>query len=117
MPQLPYSRAMTANQLGDNPLTGWQFEYVPNAYIRGAAVSLMQRATTTGVRTTVYSGSTTIIQRSPVQGGGTAGVTPSPLNTTPLTFVAAPGDRILIQNDEVAAGTPTVDGLIEIEPL
>lgn len=117
MPAFPYSRAMTANQLGDNPLQGWQFEYVPAAYVRGAAVSVMQRATTTGVRTTIYAGSTTIIQRSPVQGGGTAGTTPAPLNTTPLSFVAAPGDRLLILNDEVAGGTPTVDGLIEIEPL
>lgn len=117
MPQFPYSRAMTANQLGDNPLQGWQFEYVPAAYGRGAAVSVMQRATTTGVRMTIFAGSTTIIQRSPVQGSGTAGLTPSPLNTTPITFVAAPGDRLLIQNDEVAGGTPTVDGLVEIEPL
>jgi len=117
MPSLPYSRAMTANQLGDNPLTGWQFEYVPAAYRFGAAVQISQRATTTGVRMTVYSGNTTIVQRSPVQGGGTAGVTPSALNTPPLSFVAAPGDRILVQNDEVAGGTPTVDGLIEIAPL
>jgi hypothetical protein len=117
MPALPYSRAMTANQLGDNPLTGWQYEYVPQAYRFGAQVIISQRATTTGVRMTVYSGSTTIIQRSPVQSGGTAGVTPSALNTPPLEFVAAPGDRILVQNDEVSGGTPTVDGIIEIRPL
>lgn len=117
MPQFVYSRAMTANELGDNPLEGWQYEYVPTAYIRGASVTLLQRATTTGVRTSIFTGSTNVAQRQPVQGGGTAGTTPSPLNTTPLSFVAAPGDRLLILNDEVSAGTPTVDGIIEINPL
>lgn len=117
MPSFPYSVALTANQLGENPLTGWQYEYVPQAWARGAAVSLLQRATTTGVRMTVYSGSQTIVQRAPVQGGGTAGNTPSPLNTPVLDFVAYPGDRLLVLNDEVAAGTPTVDGIITVEPL
>jgi hypothetical protein len=52
-----------------------------------------------------------------VQGGGTAGVTPSELNTQPADFIAAPGDRLLILNDEVAAGTPTVDGVLILEPV
>lgn len=117
MPSFVWSRALTANQLGDNPLSGWQYEYVPEAWVGGAAVAIMQRATTTGVRQTIYSGSQTIIQRAPVQGGGTPGVTPSPLNTPIVEFVAAPGDRLLILNDEVSAGTPTVDGIITVEPL
>ena len=29
MPALIWSTAMTANQLGLNPLAGWQYEYVP----------------------------------------------------------------------------------------
>lgn len=117
MPSFVFSRALTANQLADNPLQGWQYEYIPSAYPRGAVVSLLIRATTTGVRLTCYTGSTTIVQRSPVQGGGTAGVTPSPLNTMPLDFVGAPADRLLLQVDEVAGGTPTYDGVITIEPL
>lgn len=117
MPSLIWSRAMTANQLGDTPLANWQYERVPNAYVRGAAVSILQRATTTGVRTTVTNGSTTQQQRQPVQGGGTAGVTPSPLNTPVIDFIAAPDDFLLILNDEVSAGTPTVDGICTIEPV
>lgn len=117
MPSFPWSRALTANQLGDNPLTGWQYEYVPREWAAGAYVKLLQRATTTGVRATIYSGSQTITQRAPVQGGGTAGTTPSELNTQPTDFIAAPGDRLLILNDEVAAGTPTVDGIIIVEPV
>lgn len=117
MPSFPFSQALTANQLGFNPLTAWQFERVPEAWVRGAAVSVLARATTTGVRATYFAGSTTIQQRSPIQGGGTAGVTPSVLNTTPTEFVADPGDRIILQFDEVAAGTPTLDGIVSVEPL
>jgi len=117
MPAFPFSNLMVASQLGFNPLTGWQYEFVPQAYVRGAAVKLLSRATTVGMRLTIYSGGQTIRQRSPVQGGGTAGVTPSDLNTNPEVWVASPGDRLILQYDEVAAGTPTIDGVITIEPI
>jgi hypothetical protein len=108
---------MTANQAGLNPLSGWQYEFIPAQYIRGAAVKLLARATTVGVRLTLFSGAQTIQQRSPVQGGGTAGVTPSDLNTPAVAWVAQPGDRLIPNFDEVAGGTPTVDGIIYVEPL
>lgn len=117
MPALRFSQALTANQLGFNPLTTWQYEYVPQAYGNGAVVKLIDRATTVGVRKTIFSGAQTIVQRSPVQGGGTAGTTPAELNSSPDVWIAQPGDRIILQYDEVAAGTPTVDGIIIIEPL
>lgn len=117
MPALRFSQAMTANQLGLNPLAGWQYEFVPQAYTEGAVVKVLIRSTDVNVRMTIYSGSTTIVERSPVQGGGTAGVTPSELNTAPDVFVAAPGDRLKILLDNVTAGTPTVDALFQIEPL
>ena len=85
MPQLVFSTAMTANQLGLNPLSGWQYEFLPWP----AHVILLVRSTTTGNRMTVYSGSETIQERSPVQGGGTAGVTPSELNTPAISFIGA----------------------------
>jgi hypothetical protein len=117
MPAFPYSQALTAGQSGFNPLTGWQYEFIPVAYQRGAYVRLLVRGTTTGVRLTVFSGSQNIVQRSPVQGGGTAGVTPTPLNTPVIEFKAAPGDRIILSHDEVASGTPTVDGVVYVDPL
>lgn len=117
MPSLPFSQALTANQLGFNPLSGWQYEYVPAMWPRGAACELMVRSTDVNVRQTVYSGSQTIQERSQVQGGGTAGTTPSPLNTPVLAWRAMPGDRLKLAIDEVAGGTPTVDGIISIEPL
>lgn len=117
MPQFPFSQALTANQTGFNPLTGWQYEFIPAAYMRGAAVKLLTRATGVSVRMTVFSGSQTIQQRAPMQAGGTAGTTPSDLNTNPLVWVAQPGDRLILSIDEVAGATPTVDGVVVVEPL
>lgn len=112
MPILTFSTAMTANQLGLNPVSGWQYEFLPWP----ARVKLVTNATTTGVRLTCYTGSQTIQVRSPVQSGATAGVIPAELNTPPIGFMAAAGDRLILQYDEVAGGTPTVNGIIYVDP-
>lgn len=117
MPSLTISQAMTANQQAYNPVTGWQYEFVPMAWRKGAYVRIFPRGTTNGIRVTVYSGSQTIQQRSPVQGGGTAGVTPTGFTTNPIDFVAMPGDRLILQFDEVLAGTPTLDAQINVDPV
>lgn len=112
MPQFVWSTAMTANQQGLNPLSGWQYEYIPWP----AQIIVLVRSTTTGNRITVYSGSETIQERSPVQGGGTAGTTPSELNTPAISWIGAAGDRLKLTIDEVAGGTPTIDGIIIANP-
>lgn len=117
MPQLTFSQALTANQLGFNPLSGWQFETIPYQYARGAAVKLLLIGTDANTRVTIYSGSQTIQERSPIQSGGTAGVIPSELNTTPVVFIAGPGDRLKLSIDEVAGGTPSVMGVVMLEPV
>ncbi len=113
MPQLNFSQALTANQLGFNPASGWQYEYLPWP----AQVLILVRSTGLSNRITVYTGSETIQERSPVQGGGTAGVTPSELNTPAISFQAAAGDRLKFAVDEVSGLTPTVDGIIIANPL
>ncbi len=112
MPQFIFSTAMTASQLGLNPLTGWQYEYIPWP----AQILLLVRSTTTSSRITIYSGSETIRERTPVQAGGTAGVTPSELTTPADSWVAAAGDRLKLVIDEVSALTPTIDGIIVANP-
>lgn len=112
MPQLNFSQALTANQLGFNPLSGWHYEFLPWP----AEVILLVRATGVSARITVFSGSETIQERSPVQAGGTAGVTPSELNTPAISFIAAAGDRLKLAIDEVGGLTPTVDGIIIVNP-
>lgn len=117
MPSLTFSQALTANQLGYNPLSGWQFETIPYQWARGCAVKLLVDCTDANARITVYTGSQTIQERSPVQGGGTAGTLPADLNTNPITWMAGPGDRLKLAIDEVAGGTPTVNGIIVVEPF
>jgi hypothetical protein len=115
MPQLVFSQALTANQLGFNPASGWQYEYLPWP----AQVVYLARTTAAAgkVLQTIYSGSETIQERSPMQVGGTAGVTPSELNTPAVSFQAAAGDRLKFSIDETAGATPTVDGVIIVNPL
>ncbi len=116
MPSFPFSQALTANQRGFNPLTGWQFERVPNSWGR-AAVKILVRATgaAAGVQMTITTGSTTIQQRAPVSIGGTAGTQPVDFNTPSVEFLADPDDKIALSIDEVAGATPTVDGVVMIE--
>jgi hypothetical protein len=113
MPQLNFSQALTANQLGFNPVSGWQYEYLPWP---AQVIIIARNSGATKVNMTVYSGSETIQERSPVQANGTAGTTPSELNTPPVSFMAAAGDRLKLLFDETAGSTPTVDGIIIANP-
>src|SRR5260370_9702837 len=96
MPQFIFSTAMTANQLGLNPLSGWQYEYIPWP----AQILLLVRSTTTGNRITIYSGSETIRERTPVQAAGTAGVTPSDLKPPSNSWLPASAARLKLSIDE-----------------
>lgn len=112
MPQLPFSTLFAANQLGVNPISGWQYEWIPWF----GHIILLMRSTDVNLRATVYSGSETIQERAPIQAGGTAGVTPSELNTPAVSWVASSNDRLKVLVDNVGAGTPTLDGLIIANP-
>ena len=112
MPQLVFSTSLAASALGVNPISGWQYEYLPWP----AQILLLLRATAVGVNHTVYSGSETILERSPVQAGGTAGTTPSELNTPAVSWLAAGGDRLKVVLDNTTAGAITVDGVIIANP-
>lgn len=114
MPSFPWSRLMSANQVDDRPLANWQYRRV----LAASLVQVTQRSTTTGNRQTLYSGSQTIVQRAPVRSGGTIGVTPAPGFDAPvIEWIADPGDELIVSNDEVSAGTPTVDGYVVVNPV
>jgi len=113
MPTFRFQVVLAANGQSSAALQGWQYEYLPWP----AAVNVLDRATTVDVVTSKTSGSETIVEESPVQGGGTAGVTPSFLNTTPDDWKAAAGDRLKVNYREVAGAAATIDGVINIEPL
>lgn len=112
MPDITFSTAMTANQTGLRPLANWRFRRLPYR----ALVTMLLRATTTGTRFSVLTGTTEVVQRSVIQGGGTAGVTPVPQTTPMFQFYAEAGDELDLSIDEVAGGIPTVDGWVNSEP-
>lgn len=113
MPQLVYSRSVGAGAT-DTPVQtlAWQYEY-PGL----AAVQIMQRTTAVGVTQRLIAGARVIQDTSPVQSGGTAGVTPSELNTAPLEFVVYPGERLQVINTNTTGGALTVDAVIKVEAI
>lgn len=112
MPSFIFSTALAANASA-TPLTGWQYQYLPWP----AEVTVMARATTVNVVQVYTSGSETIVEESPVQAGGTAGTTPSPLNTPVQGWHAAAGDLLKLNFRETGGAAATVDGIIEVVPL
>lgn len=113
MPQKSFSISIPAAGTNTNVLAGWQYEYLPFP----ARVKVLLRAPVTTLNATVFSGSETIQEESNVQGGGTAGVTPAELNTSPIVWDAPAGDRLKIQVRSTDAGAQFIDGIIYIYPL
>ena len=114
MPSLTFSRSVAAGAT-DFPLSAfaWAWESLPMP----CAVRILTRTTATGVVMRVAAGSETIQDETPVQSGGTAGVTPSPLNTLPVEFLGAAGDRLSLAIRNTTAGALTIDGVVTVEPI
>ncbi len=112
MPSFIQSTSVAANGSA-NPLTGWQYEYLPWP----AEVNVLARAAAIGMVQTYTSGSETIVEESPIQAGGTAGVTPSPLNTPVQGWHAAGGDRLKLNYRNTTGAAIVVDMIIEVVPL
>lgn len=112
MPQFQFTSALLANGTAQ-PLTGWQYEYVPWPFF----VEIGLNATTANVKATVTSGSDTLMEESTLQGGATAGVIPSPLNVPYLNDYGAAGDRLKINLRETGGAVATVNGIVKLQPV
>ncbi len=77
----------------------------------------MTRSTLVSLLQVFTSGSETIVEESPVQAGGTLGITPSPLNTPVQGWHAAAGDLLKLRFRNANAAANHVDGIIEVIPL
>lgn len=108
----PWSQSIAAGATF-NPLTDWQYETPDFA----GMVEIFSRATAVGLVLTISSAGETLQQESPVQAGGTAGTTPSRLNTEPTVGRCAPLQKIRIGYRNPTGGAITVDGLIVLTPL
>lgn len=96
-----------------NPLTDWQYE-TPDF---DGMIEVFSRATAVGLLETISSAGDTLKQESPVQAGGTAGTTPSRLNTEPVVGRAAKFQKIRVGYRNPTGGTITIDGQIVLTPL
>lgn len=112
MPSFSFSNSVAAGATFE-PLTGWQYQYLPWP----AEVTVLARAVAIDVVNTYTSGSETIVEESPVQSGGTAGVIPSPLNTPVQGWMAAAGDLLKLRYRNTSGAAVNVDGIIEVIPL
>lgn len=107
----PWSQSIAAGAVF-NPLTDWQYE-TPSF---PAMIEAFSRATAVGLVETISSAGDTLKQEAPVQAGGTAGTTPSRLNTEPVVGRAIAGEKIRIGYRNPTGGAITVDGQIILTP-
>jgi len=112
VPSFIFSQSVAAGATF-NPLVGWQYQYLPWP----ATVSVLSRATAIAMVNVFTSGSETIVEESPTQAGGTAGVTPAPLNTPEQNWHAAAGDLLKLNFRNTSGAAITVDGIIDVVPL
>jgi hypothetical protein len=112
MPQFQGSTSVAAGAVA-NLIAGWQYEFLPWP----ARIKLLWRTTAVGVNGTVFSGSETIQEESQIQSGGTAGVTPSDLNTPSVEFLAPAGDRLKFNARNTTGGALTVDFIVYAHPV
>ncbi len=108
---LPFTHTHVANGV-HNPLEGWQYEYLPFP----ALVEIAYVSTDVNVVATITSGSDTLVEDSPVPGGGTIGIPPA-ADLPMLQDIAAAGDRLKVRFRETAGGTPSIAGWIRLTQL
>lgn len=111
MPSFTFSASVAAGATF-SPLVGWQYQYLPWP----AETQVLAQAVATGIVAVYTSGSETIVEESPVQSGGVAGVIPSPLNTPVQGWIAAAGDLLKLKYRNTTLAAINVDGIIEIQP-
>jgi hypothetical protein len=116
VPQLTISQSVAAGGVS-NIISGWQYEYLPWPARIKMLIRTTSPAVAGAVKLTVFSGSETIQEESPIQGGGTAGTTPSELNTAPIVWDAPSGDRLKFNVRNSDAGAQTVDAIVYAYPL
>lgn len=117
MPAISFNQALTANQRGFNPLANWKFRYNP---FPRAIVRILVNQTTASTANAVNHQTTigtTIVTEGPVTGAGVAGVLPAPLTVPAMEFFSEGGDLIEMSINELLGATPTVNGIVTIDPV
>lgn len=93
------------------PLTGWQYEYLPWPAV--VEIGMRHDGAANGLVATVSSGADVLMEESPVNAGGTDGVFPDDENLD-LVDEAAAGDRLKIRARETG-GVATTDLMTRVK--
>lgn len=95
-----------------SPLDSWNYETPP----RPGVMTLLHNATASGLVCIWTSGSDQILQESPVEAGGTAGVIPSRLTVEPVIDPIAAFDKQRLAYRNPTGGAITVNGMVDYTP-
>jgi len=97
------------------PLTGWQYEYLPWPAL--VSIGMIQDGAAGSIVATVTTGSDTLMEESPINAGGTDGVFPTD-EQLDLIDEAMAGDRLKIRARETG-GVATTDMMtrVKLAPL
>lgn len=118
MPQKQGVDVLAAGGVNVNILQGWQYEYLPFPARIKLLLSTETPTTATDYQmVTVFSGSETIMEESPVSVGATVGVMPSELNYPAVVWDAPAGDRIRVQRRNTDTASKSLMYVIYIYPL
>lgn len=109
--QLVYSQSITAGATF-NPLTVWDYE-TPDV---DGEIEVIEKATAIGLIGDIKSAGDTVKQAANIQAGGTAGSTPSVLNTTPTVGRVGKFKKLSVNYRNPTGGAITVDGVITFVP-
>lgn len=95
------------------PLSGWQYEYVPFGGLIKILHQEFDATNAAGTTVTITSGSDTLQESSPVPAGSVSGAIPSELDVPPVMDEVAAGDRLKILYRNNSGVTKVISGLID----
>lgn len=111
MPVRNFYNANIAANATVEPLTGWQYEYLPWPAI--VEIGMIHDGAANGLVATVTSGSDTLMEESPINAGGTDGVFPTD-EQLDMVDEALAGDRLKIRARETG-GVATTDLMVRVK--
>lgn len=118
MPRRVIDYQVPLNTVGYNPLAGWEYETIPQAYGAGAIVKIMAWSETAhALQMRVKSGSQTIQDPGILSLAAAVGQLPCDEDVSPLVFKASAGDLIGVAIDELLGAATYLMAVIDVEPV
>lgn len=118
MPRLVIDHQVPLNTVGYRPLTGWEYERIPEGYAAGAIIKILAVGEIAhALAMTVKTGSTSIMDAGILSLDAVPGHLPVDTEVQPLTFRAQPGDLIGVSVDELLGAATYMQAIVDIEPV